>query len=213
MTKNPKDLDVWLDFIDQLNKQKSTQRPYKSREINLLKDQFTSQGSQVNSEEWNKLIQRMDWVNHKRDQYIAKQSSTPIKEKTVIFSLPASECFTLPVNIEETVLSLDRIDKKYLKKLGLHHIAVVDLHGYTLRLAYERLKTAFQSAQQQKAKILKVITGKGRANPESENPTLRQIFPQWMKEIYFQSFLIKVRKAPIEEGGDGAFLVYLKQPK
>ena len=110
-----------------------------------------------------------------------------------------------------SILDLDRIDKKQLPKLLSHHISVIDLHGYTLPLGYERLKAAFSHAIHRKARLLKVITGKGRPNPEPESPTLRAIFPKWMQEPLFNTNIIKIRKAPKEHGGEGAFLIYLKQ--
>jgi DNA-nicking Smr family endonuclease len=209
MTKNPKDLDIWLDFIAQFNKQKSMQE----LDTGSVNTPSMSKDNQIDYNEWSKLTGQMDRINDRRGQYISKQTSAYIKEKPLSGPSRRSEYLMASIHIEESVLPLDRFDKQHLKKIGVHHMAVIDLHGYTLPLAYERLKAAFQSARHQKARILRVITGKGRTDLDLERPTLRQIFPKWMQETYFQSLLIKVRKAPLEYGGEGAFLVYLRQSK
>jgi DNA-nicking Smr family endonuclease len=154
----------------------------------------------------------MDWVNQHRSAYAPKALPTSIRKKSQLLSTYEPLLFMTPSN-EMSFLELDRIDKKQLPKLISHHMSVVDLHGYTLPLGYERLKSAFTHALQRKARILKVITGKGRPNPEPESPTLRAIFPKWMQEPFFHSHSIKIRKAPPEHGGEGAFLIYLKKQR
>lgn len=213
MKKNPKDLNVWLDFAERLIENKSIESISKSKKIRASDTQIDFDNTHTYGNHWNNLTQHMDWVNHKREQYIKKESPIYTKKKRLESDEHKSQHFIMTFKLEDEVLPLDRIDKKHFKKLNLHHITVVDLHGYTLPLAYERLKIAFQSAAQNKARILKVITGKGRTDSEKESPTLRQIFPKWMQETYFQNFLIKIRKAPADHGGEGAFLVYLKKNK
>jgi DNA-nicking Smr family endonuclease len=202
MTKKPTDFDVWAAFIQHLDKPLSSQHKQPSPSSEVLTD----------TQDWKALTRHMDWVNQHRNAYAQKALPTSIRQKSQLLSTYEPQLF-MTSNSEVSILDLDRIDKKQLPKLLSHPMSVIDLHGYTLPLGYERLKAAFSHAIQRKTRLLKVITGKGRPNPEPESPTLRAIFPKWMKEPYFNTNIIKIRKAPKEHGGEGAFLIYLKQTK
>lgn len=197
MTKKPTDFDVWAAFIQHMDK------PDTAKHTQPLSD------APVDTQDWQALTRHMDWVNQHRNAYAKKSLPTSIKQKSQLLSTYEPQLFMTPSS-EISILDLDRIDKKQLPKLTSHHMSVVDLHGYTLPLGYERLKAAFSHAIQRKARLLKVITGKGRPNPEPESPTLRAIFPKWMQEPFFNTKIIKIRKAPSEHGGEGAYLIYLK---
>lgn len=199
MTKKPTDFDVWTAFIQHMDKPETSK--HKQPSSNALHSDTKS---------WQDLTRHMDWVNQRRNDYVSKEFPTAIKKKSQLLSTYEPQLFMAP-NQDISILDLDRIDKKQLPKLTSHHISVVDLHGYTLPRGYEQLKAAFSHAIHRKARLFKVITGKGRPNPEPESPTLRAIFPKWMQEPYFNTHIIKIRKAPAEHGGEGAFLIYLKQ--
>lgn len=200
MMKKPTDIDAWTAFIQHLDK--PTASKHKQPSANAPSD----------TQDWQALTRHMDWVNQHRDAYAKKSLPTSIKQKSQLLSSYEPQLFMAPSS-EISILDLDRIDKKQLPKITSHHMSVIDLHGYTLPLGYERLKAAFSHAIQRKARLLKVITGKGRPNPEPESPTLRTIFPKWMQEPFFNTKIIKIRKAPSEHGGEGAYLIYLKQTK
>jgi len=212
MPKKPKDIDIWTAFATQLDhgQLRKQKHPIVEKEGQL---QFQDLQKQNQSPEWDIFIRHMDNVNRSRNTYVPKQSVNHSLQITRTYQdvsqLPEFIIDTLELDIQP----LDRQDKKQLHRTDSKSITVVDLHGYTLQQGYERLKVAFQYAVQQKTRILKVITGKGRQDPEADRPTLRYIFPKWMQEPYFYSKLIKIRKAPSNQGGDGAFLVFLGAQK
>lgn len=202
MTKKPTDFDVWSAFIQLMDKPAESKPKQPTPSVEVSSD----------AQDWQAVTHHMDWVNQHRNAYVPKASPTSIKQKPQLQSTYEPQLFMAPSG-GVSILDLDRIDKKQLPKLTSHHMSVIDLHGYTLPLGYERLKAAFNQAIQRKARLLKVITGKGRPNPEPESPTLRAIFPKWMQEPFFNTKIIKIRKAPPEQGGEGAYLIYLKQIK
>lgn len=205
MTKKPTDFDVWAAFIQHMDNPVSS-KPKQPSSPSKISPSEVSQDTQ----DWQALTHHMDWVNQRRDAYTKKSPPTSIKQKSQLLTRYEPQLF-MASSSEISILDLDRIDKKHLPKITSHHMSVIDLHGYTLPLGYERLKAAFSHAIHRKARLLKVITGKGRPNPEPESPTLRAIFPKWMQEPFFHTKIIKVRKAPAEYGGEGAYLIYLKQ--
>lgn len=162
------------------------------------------------TEEWKRITHRIDKLNYHRSAYTLRKNIDTIKQK--LYNVPSFEphSFYGFYNLDEDIPSLDRADKKHLSKVAYHQISVVDLHGCTLAQGYEKLKLALSQSRHKKSKVLKVITGKGRPNPEPESPTLKAIFPKWMQEPYFKLRVYKVRAAPKKHGGEGAFLVYLK---
>ncbi len=202
MTKKTNDFDLWTAFTKLLDK------PKLSKNTKPIANQVDS----PDEPDWLVFTNQMDWVNQHGNTYIPKATPASLKRKKQLISDYQPQLF-LSSTTEAFVLELDRIDRKKLPKLTSHHMSVVDLHGYTLPLGHERLRSAISQAIQRKSRILKVITGKGRPDPEPESPTLKVIFPKWMQEPFFATKTIRIRKATPEHGGDGAFLVYLKQFK
>lgn len=198
MTKKTTDLDIWNAFIKHIDKPTLSKQPPSE---NLSE-----------SPDWLTFTHHMDMINQHRNIYTPKALPNFIKQKKTSLSTYEPPLF-LYSSTQVSILELDRLDRKQLPKLMSHNLSVVDLHGYTIPLGYERLKSAISEAIQRKSRILKVITGKGRPNPEPESPTLKSIFPKWMQEPFFTTKTIKIRKASPEHGGEGAFFVYLKHKK
>jgi DNA-nicking Smr family endonuclease len=202
MTKKANDFDLWTAFT----------RLFDTPKLSKSIPPIATPEKSSEAPDWFAFTHHMDWVNQHGNTYIPKTTPASIKQKKQLISTYPPQLF-LSSTTEASILELDRIDRKQLPKLTSHHMSVVDLHGYTLPLGYERLKSSISQATQRKSRILKVITGKGRPNPEPESPTLKVIFPKWMQEPFFATKIIKVRKASPDHGGDGAFLIYLKQFK
>lgn len=198
--KSKDDMYVWAEFIQQLDQTNASSK--------VLDGQNPPE-----SGSWKQLTVQINSLNHHRDAYVLHSQPKHFKKKPPHILSQTTHVFQGVHHLDETVPHLDRDDKKHLTKVMSHQMSVVDLHGCTLAQGYEKLKLALSHALQKKSKILKVITGKGRPNPEPESPTLRSIFPKWMQEHYFKAKTYKVRMASIPHGGEGAFLVYLKYPK
>ena len=195
--KSDDDMNAWAEFVRQLDQSQHTSKQCPDKTL-------------VEREAWDHITQQIHQLNHHRNAYVAKSQSSTIKQKSHKLIFGEFQSFHGMYTLDENVPNLDRDDKKHLNKVMSHQISVVDLHGCTLVQGYEKLKWALSHAIQNKSKILKVITGKGRPNPEPENPTLKAIFPKWMQEPYFKTKVYKVRIASISHGGEGACLVYLK---
>lgn len=190
-------MSAWAEFIQQLDQSMRTAKQRQEK-------------TSPESEAWDHITHQINQLNHHRNAYIVKSQPHTIKQKPQQLIPSESYSFHGMYHLDEEVPNLDRDDKKHLSKVMSHQISVIDLHGCTLAQGYEKLRSALSHAIQKKSKILKVITGKGRPNPEPESPTLKAIFPKWMQEPYFKTKVYKVRMASIPHGGEGAFLVYLK---
>jgi DNA-nicking Smr family endonuclease len=110
-------------------------------------------------------------------------------------------------------ITKDKIKKKIIKK--------IDLHGFSLENANKVIeKFITQSFEEGVNKII-VITGKGLRSKNDENPyisknlsILKYSVPEFIKSnINLIEIIKNINEADIEDGGKGAFYIYLKNFK
>jgi DNA-nicking Smr family endonuclease len=85
----------------------------------------------------------------------------------------------------------------------------IDLHGHTLAAAHDRLMAELDTAHAMGARVLLVITGKGRG----ERPgRIRAQLADWLEGSSLRSRIAALRPAHVRHGGHGAFYVILRRP-
>ena len=107
------------------------------------------------------------------------------------------------------------IEKKYPESRS------IDLHGYTLADANKVIEKFITSAFEEKVKKLIVITGKGLHSDKENDPyvsrdlsILRYSVPEFInKNKNLMDIILEIKEAKIEDGGSGAFYIYLKKKK
>lgn len=90
----------------------------------------------------------------------------------------------------------------------------IDLHGLRQDEAHRRLRAFLAQAQGEGAKIVLVITGKGRgAEDAHEAPygVLRRAVPQWLREPELRGLVIGFEEATAPHGGAGALYVRVRR--
>lgn len=109
--------------------------------------------------------------------------------------------------VKRTVTPLSEAVRASLRKTGLLSPCQrrLDLHGYTLQEAYEQTLSTLQLCAQNGERQLLVITGKGKCG----NGALRRELPLWLGAAHLP--IASVQQAPIEQGGEGAYIVKLKR--
>ena len=94
---------------------------------------------------------------------------------------------------------------------GKHAIdARLDLHGYTQAEAHGALLRFLRSARDRDARLVLVITGKGRGG---EIGILRRQVPHWLGLPEFAELVSGVDSAAIAHGGDGALYVRVRRTR
>ena len=88
--------------------------------------------------------------------------------------------------------------------------ARLDLHGYTQDEAHSALLRFLRSANDRDARLVLVITGKGRAG---EIGVLRRQVPQWLGLPEFRELVVGFEDAAINHGGEGALYVRVKRAR
>lgn len=92
--------------------------------------------------------------------------------------------------------------------------ARLDLHGMTQRKAHAALLAFLRSESARGARLVLVITGKGRRGEgEGERGILRRQVPEWLGLAEFRQFVVGFEDAHIAHGGEGALYVRIRRPR
>jgi DNA-nicking Smr family endonuclease len=90
--------------------------------------------------------------------------------------------------------------------------ARLDLHGLTQDEAHGALLRFLKSASARDARLVLVITGKGkRGDSERERGVLRRQVPQWLALPEFRALVVGFEDAAIAHGGEGALYVRVRR--
>ena len=108
-----------------------------------------------------------------------------------------------------------------LKKKHTQKVKSIDLHGYTLDQANIKVRDFINESYLLGVDKLIVVTGKGLHSENEKNPyvskdlsILKYSVPEYIKNN--KSLMNKIyefAEAKIEDGGSGAFYIFLKKPK
>jgi len=109
-----------------------------------------------------------------------------------------------------------KLDKKILLK-----IRSIDLHGYTLEQANKSIKNFIIKSYQEKINKLIVVTGKGIHSQNEKDPyvskdlsILKYSVPEFISNNKnLMKIIYEMKDAKIEDGGGGAFYIFLKKNK
>ena len=110
-------------------------------------------------------------------------------------------------------ITKDKIKKKIIKK--------IDLHGFSLENANKVIEEFIMKSFDERVNKIIVITGKGLRSKNDENPyisknlsILKYSVPEFIKSnINLMKIIKNINEADIEDGGKGAFYIYLKNFK
>ena len=109
-----------------------------------------------------------------------------------------------------------KIDKKLTFKTRS-----IDLHGYSLEEANKSIENFIITSYQEKINKLIVVTGKGIHSQNEKDPyvskdlsILKYSVPEFISNnINLMKIINDIQDAKIEDGGSGAFYIYLKKLK
>jgi DNA-nicking Smr family endonuclease len=109
------------------------------------------------------------------------------------------------------------IDRRTKQRLGRGTEPIdgrIDLHGRTQSEAHAALLRYLRKAQDQGARTVLVITGKGgRGDASGERGVLKRQVPMWLRLPEFRGFVLGVEDAHIGHGGEGALYVRLRKAR
>ena len=122
---------------------------------------------------------------------------------------------------ENFIANKEKLENKdiNLNKINRQKVRTIDLHGYSLDQANKKISDFIIKSYLDGINKLIVVTGKGLHSQNKKNPyvskdlsILKYSVPEFIKN---NKILIKmiyeIKPAKIEDGGSGAFYIYLKK--
>ena len=124
---------------------------------------------------------------------------------------------------EKFVSSKDKLinkDEKFKKK-KFHETRSIDLHGYTLDEANIAIEDFIHMSHLNGVSKLIVVTGKGIHSQNEKDPyvskelgILKYSVPEFiMNNKNLMNIIYEIKDAKLEDGGGGAFYIYLKKKR
>ena len=157
---------------------------------------------------------KKDWenfLNNKKKNF----NKNPIKAKDIKNLDKDKKDWENFLNTKEKIPNKDFVHKQNIR---YEKIKKIDLHGYTIEEANKAVEQFIQKCFDENVTKIIVITGKGLRSKNVENPylsrdlsILKYSVPEFIEnnKILIQ-FIIETTDAKIEDGGSGAFYIYLK---
>ena len=155
-----------------------------------------------------------DWENflNNKKKNLNKNS---VKKKYIKNSDKDRQDWENFLNNKEKIPNKDSVHKKNIR---YEKIKKIDLHGYTIEEANKTIEQFIQKCFDESVTKIIVITGKGLRSKNVENPylskdlsILKYSVPEFIENNKsLTQFIIEITDAKIEDGGSGAFYIYLK---
>ena len=163
---------------------------------------------------------KQDWENFKKDKIFSPDKKLINKKnigsnKINNNSDKNKQDWENFLNNKEKILNKDLVTKRNIR---FEKIKKIDLHGYTIEEANVAVEEFIQKCFNESVTKIIVITGKGLRSRNVENPylskdlsILKYSVPEFIENNKnLTQMIIEITDAKIEDGGGGAFYVYLK---
>ena len=155
-----------------------------------------------------------DWENFLNNKK-KNLNKNPIKKKDIKNPDKDKQDWENFLNNKEKIPNKDSVHKKNIR---YEKIKKIDLHGYTIEEANKAIEQFIQKCFEESVTKIIVITGKGLRSKNVENPylskdlsILKYSVPEFIeKNKSLTRLIIETTDAKIEDGGSGAFYIYLK---
>ena len=123
-------------------------------------------------------------------------------------------------NFINSTEKLSNKDFKHQKNKNLK-VRSIDLHGYTLDEANKTVESFINIAFSENINKLIIVTGKGLHSENEKDPyvskklgILKYSVPEFItKNVSLMKMINEITDAKIEDGGSGAFYIFLKKNK
>ena len=155
-----------------------------------------------------------DWENFLNNKK-KNLNKNPVKKKDIKNLDKNKQDWENFLNNKEKIPNKDSVHKKNIR---YEKIKKIDLHGYTIEEANKAIEQFIQKCFEESVTKIIVITGKGLRSKNVENPylskdlsILKYSVPEFIeKNKSLTKSIIETTDAKIEDGGSGAFYIYLK---
>ncbi|MBI3503843.1 MAG: Smr/MutS family protein [Proteobacteria bacterium] len=137
----------------------------------------------------------------------AEPVPVPVVRRTAYVPLPVQAPPPRAPSRKAPEPGLDKNTARRFERGELPIDSAIDLHGLTQARAHERLDAFVGNAVKAGARVLLVVTGKGRLG----EGILRKHVPDWLKLGPHASRILRLASARLQHGGEGAYYVLLRR--
>lgn len=162
----------------------------------------------------------------------ASQLHTQSRKSTEIIARkpvtgPSAPHLTTPPSLRKAPPPITGLDRRTAQRLTRGQTVIdrrMDLHGTGIEMARVKLHQFLRAAQQDGARTVLVITGKGESpyarhtlhgaghfNAPERAGRLRRLVPEWFHEVEFRALVSGFQPAHPKHGGGGAFYVRIRR--
>jgi len=167
--------------------------------------------SENDKQDWENFLKNKKKISNK--EIVKKKDLT--NKKTLEISDKDKQDWENFLENKEKIFNKDFVNKKNIRR---EKIKKIDLHGYTIEEANTAVEQFLQKCFDENVTKIIVITGKGLRSKNVENPylskdlsILKYSVPEFIESnTILTKMIIEVTDAKIEDGGSGAFYVFLK---
>lgn len=127
--------------------------------------------------------------------------------------LPAAKPQPKPQTVKSAPPPLAPLGRRAKQRVARGHDTIdgrLDLHGLTQAEAHDALLRFLHVGQSRGAKLVVIITGKGRGG---EGGVLRRQVPLWLSLPDFRAMVVGFEEAHQRHGGEGALYLRLRRTK
>ena len=157
---------------------------------------------------------KKDWENF-LDNKKKNLNKNSVKKKDINKTDKDKQDWENFLNTKEKIPNKDFVHKQNIR---YEKIKKIDLHGYTIEEANKAVEQFIQKCFDENVTKIIVITGKGLRSKNVENPylsrdlsILKYSVPEFIENNKsLTQFIIETTDAKIEDGGSGAFYIYIK---
>ena len=165
----------------------------------------------MNNEEWEQFKKTVSPLKNQTRQIRKQRKALKTNEK-----LEANTGLELmDIKVSESWGSIETNVLKKIQKGKLKVSASLDLHGSNISDSKKLVYDFVNYNSQKDKRILLIITGKGkRLFVEDEwrgTGILKKKIPIWLTSLALSKKIVWFDHAPLNMGGEGAFIVYLKK--
>ncbi len=167
--------------------------------------------SNKDKEDWKNFLKNKEKEPNKN--FVKKKNNR--SEKNIEISNKDKEDWENFLKNKEKIPNKDFTEKRNIR---FEKIKKIDLHGCTIEEANKEVEKFIQKCFDENVTKIIVITGKGLRSKNVENPylsrdlsILKYSVPEFIESnTSLTKMIIEITDARIEDGGSGAFYIYLK---
>ena len=144
----------------------------------------------------------------------AAETHPPDKAPSPVATPPKKTSHEARTSSDPRLFAMAPLDPQLRRQLarGRAEIdGVLDLHGSTQEDAHRRIIDFLVRNQDHGAKLVLIVTGKGRSDAQAETGVLRRNAPLWLRAPALRALVLGVEEAAPVHGGSGALYVRLRK--